>query len=348
MLASIAVSCANATEPSNYSLTVNLTPDEDGIYVYILDYDTRAKVDSALVDNGVAKFEGAIKDPFYARLLADGDRIGDLIIEPANITVTPASRSIESTGSLNGKLNGMQSQLAELAKEFRAIPNDSTADKRREEIIGKYNNIVATTLKENSDNILGYILFLENASSAQNLAELDNQLKEYPRFENFERVKAMRANLIKKEETSVGKKYKDFSITNNGKTQKLSDYVGNDHYTLVDFWASWCGPCIRETKVIKELYNKYNGKGLEFLGVAVWDEPENTQKAIETHQLPWDMILNAQTIPTDLYGISGIPCIILIAPDGTIVSRDKQDQDLINDVEAAMATYKATQAESAE
>ena len=107
MLASIAVSCANATEPSNYSLTVNLTPDEDGIYVYILDYDTRAKVDSALVDNGVAKFEGAIKDPFYARLLADGDRIGDLIIEPANITVTPASRSIESTGSLNGKLDGI-------------------------------------------------------------------------------------------------------------------------------------------------------------------------------------------------------------------------------------------------
>ena len=74
------------------------------------------------------------------------------------------------------------------------------------------------------------------------------------------------------------------------------------------------------------------------LGVAVWDEPENTKKAIAKHELPWHSIINAQTIPTDLYGISGIPCIILIAPDGTIVSRDKQGAELIKDVDAAMST----------
>lgn len=72
------------------------------------------------------------------------------------------------------------------------------------------------------------------------------------------------------------------------------------------------------------------------LGVAVWDEPQNTLKAIEQHQLPWEQIINAKTVPTDIYGISGIPCIILFDPEGNIISRDKQDEDLVKDVDAAM------------
>ncbi len=88
--------------------------------------------------------------------------------------------------------------------------------------------------------------------------------------------------------------------------------------------------------MIKEILEEYGPKGLEVLGVAVWDEPQNTLRAIENHQLPWQQIINAQTVPTDLYGISGIPCILLIAPDGTILSRDKQDEELRADVKAMM------------
>ena len=341
ILSGLVISCANATEPSNYSLTVNLSPDDDGIYVYIMDYDTRAKVDSALVEDGIAKFTGNITNSFYARLVADGNRLGDLIIENTTITVTPEKRLVESNGELNTKMKAMNAQLSALEKEFRSLPNDSTSIARREEIAGQYDKIMSSTLAENINNPIGYILFVNSVSGCQSLAEMNNKLSQYPQFANSLRVKSYRDNLIKKEETSVGKKYKDFAITYEGKTEKLSEYVGNNHYTLVDFWASWCGPCIRETKTLKELYKKYNGKGLKVLGVAVWDEPENTKKAIEKHELPWHSIINAQTIPTDLYGISGIPCIILIAPDGTIVSRDKQGKDLIDDVDAAMSAFNS-------
>ena len=73
------------------------------------------------------------------------------------------------------------------------------------------------------------------------------------------------------------------------------------------------------------------------LGVAVWDKVDDTIGAIKQHELPWDCILDAQSVPTDLYGIMGIPCIILFGPDGTILSRDKQDDDLKADVDAALA-----------
>ena len=141
---------------------------------------------------------------------------------------------------------------------------------------------------------------------------------------------------VNKEATSPGKKFVDFTIKNDSISQSLSDFVGKGKPVLVDFWASWCGPCIRETAVIKDLLKEYGPQGLEVLGVAVWDDPANTRRAIAQHQLPWSQIINAQTVPTDLYGISGIPTILIIGPDGTILSRDKQDEELRADVKAVM------------
>ncbi len=336
----LTASCATAQKASNYSLTVNLSPDEDGMFVCITDYDSGNKIDSALVSDGMARFTGIVEKPYYARLIIDGNRIGDLIIEPAEIEWTPETRELKSEGAIQSKSKELTDKVNALVERMRSLPGDSTSASARQQIIDEYNSLMTSTMEENMNNPLGYMLFLDQASQME-LNELDALLAKYPQMQSSVRVKRSRDQLLVKQETSVGKKYKDFAITNNGVTQRLSDYLGNDHYTLVDFWASWCGPCIRETKVIKELYEKYNGKGLEFLGVAVWDEPQNTMKAIEQHSLPWNMIINAQTIPTDLYGISGIPCIILIAPDGTIVSRDKQDEDLIADVEAAMASFHA-------
>ena len=130
--------------------------------------------------------------------------------------------------------------------------------------------------------------------------------------------------------TDEGCKFVDFAVEYEGKTTRLSDYVGHGKYVLVDFWGSWCGACRMEIPNIIAAYNKYKDKGLEVVGIAAWDKPEDTQKAVEEMQIPYPQILNTQKIATDLYGIKGIPYSILFAPDGTILARGLRGDELEN------------------
>lgn len=124
------------------------------------------------------------------------------------------------------------------------------------------------------------------------------------------------------EPTSEGKMFTDFEVEYDGKIQKLSDYVGKGKYVLVDFWASWCGPCMGEIPNLINIWNEFKGDNFEVLGVATWDKPEDSKQAIENKGIPYPQILNAQKIGSDAYGIMGIPQIILFGPDGTILKRN--------------------------
>lgn len=129
--------------------------------------------------------------------------------------------------------------------------------------------------------------------------------------------------------TEEGKMFTDFTIEDSdGKTVSFSDFVGKGQYVLVDFWASWCGPCKMEIPNIRKAYETYGPKGLVVLSVAVWDRPEDTKAAAAEHGVVWNQIINAQHIPTELYGISGIPQIMLFGPDGTILKRDLRGEGI--------------------
>ena len=311
-----------------YNVTAQLTEDEDGLTAYIVNYDTKQKVDSVVVENGQAIFNGNIEAPFFAQLIVDGDRYGSFIVEDGNVIV----ENKQGSGTpLNEKLVNFGKSVANLQAKFQEAATDSA----KQEIYNGYLNDMNKLMVENANNPLGLYLFLQQMYE-MNMTQLNAALEQYPQFKSSARVNNYIAAMQKKEQTSPGHKYADFEITYDGKTSKLSDYVKPGKYTIVDFWASWCGPCMRQAAVLKEIYAEYHDKGLEIVGVAVWDEPQNTLEAIKTKELPWPNMLNGQTIPTDLYGISGIPCIIIIGPDGTILSRDKQGDELKADVRKAL------------
>ena len=101
-------------------------------------------------------------------------------------------------------------------------------------------------------------------------------------------------------------------------------------------WASWCGPCRREIPNLLQLHQQYHDKGLTVLGVFVWDELKNLQPAKEKEGIVWPQLIDSNKTATKLYGVYGIPQIILFAPDGTVIARDLRGEHMINKVNEVM------------
>lgn len=329
LAAAMGVSSLTAVAADPYKVRVRLTDDEDGAMVFLYDMDAAAKLDSVLVSGKEALFTGEIDEPVLAQLVIDGRPAATFVLESGSIVV---DRNRAFGSMLNDRMSEFNNKVGELSGRMKTAPNDSAA----EAVFNEYIALCESSFADNADNPLGLLYFTQ----LYNYLEPDEffeYLEKYPSLKQYNRVKKLADTLNNKIATMPGKKFADFEVVYDGKASRLSDYVGKGKYVLVDYWASWCGPCLRQIPVIKDLLAEFGDKGLEVLGVAVWDEPANTIEAIKSHGITWPCIINAQRIPTDIYGISGIPCIILYGPDGTILSRDKQGDELKADVRAAFA-----------
>ena len=119
--------------------------------------------------------------------------------------------------------------------------------------------------------------------------------------------------------------------TVDGKASKLSDYVGKGKYVLADFWASWCGPCKREIPNLIELQKQFGGEKFVVLGVNVWDQEDKFKEALKEEGITYPQIYvprDGKVNATELYGIQGIPQIMLFGPDGTIVKRNLRGEEM--------------------
>ncbi|WP_220654069.1 TlpA disulfide reductase family protein [Bacteroides fragilis] len=345
-LASVA-GMANAQQNGHSYTVEGLINDStlNGQTLYISRYDDGMKVDSTQVANGQFKFTGKADTPYFCRIDA-GREYANFILEGGNIQVNVLTHNDPKGTPMNEEYSRIHDRTSEMVATLKSKHSEieqQTKDKAEQLRLKKeysqtywhaaYTQLYKELFMNNPDNALGEyaIRSLIMSASPEEMepifATAGPWLKSLQTYKRIEKqCQAMKA-------TAIGQKFTDFSgKAVDGSEVSLSDYVGKGTYTLVDFWASWCGPCRAESPHVAQLYNEYKDKGLTVLGVAVWDKPEHTKKAIKELNINWPQIIDTGMTPMDLYGVNGIPFIILFGPDGTIIARDLRGEAMIKKV----------------
>ena len=147
--------------------------------------------------------------------------------------------------------------------------------------------------------------------------------------------------------TEPGETFVDISLPGpQGQTVWVRDYVGQNKLVLIDFWASWCGPCMREMPTVVKAYERFHAKGLEIVGVSLDKDKASWLAAIEQTGQKWPQMSDLKgwdCLGAQFYGIQSIPANVLIDEHGKIVARDLRGDALLEEIESRLAAASETE-----
>jgi peroxiredoxin len=333
--------CSN--DPA-YKISGTIENVADGEYVYLSEVKGRELVnlDSAVVTAGAFTFEGR-QDVAVNRIITYTPAEGrapryDFFLENGNIAMTLGKENTSVTGTPNNdiyqayknEIQPLNKQYGDLYKQYRAEgttdEQKAELEKQMEEIDNKMNALTFSTIENNITNPVGIQLWPGNSYSME-LEQLQALAAKVPaEFKTIPSIDKLLKRIEVLAKTAVGQKFTDFTLPSpEGNPMKLEDIIAKNKYTLIDFWASWCGPCRAEMPNVVAAYKEYNKKGFGIVGVSLDSDAEAWKKAIKDMGMTWDHMSDVkgwQCEGAALYGVNSIPATVLVAQDGTIIARN--------------------------
>ena len=324
-----------------YTISCTVKPEFNGAAAYILNKNTGDTIASCDIADSVFKYKGEICSQAVIDVVVNRPKgmVASVLIEGGSdvvvdMTVRPVS--INDNGGLNDKLNAMYAAVKERSVALNGLAKKLHEEgKSEEEILAATTaetealyDVYRNTITENRDNILGaFVLNLVARQFYSSVEALDAVMADVKYSGEFRALKKIRTALYYGALTKPGCKFIDFAgFAIDDAAVRLSDYVGKGKYVLVDFWASWCGPCKNEMPHIIEVNRQYTGERFMVIGVNIGDENGKFKAAVAELGIDYPQIFIPRNSKDEdnaalLYNVETIPHLILFAPDGTIMER---------------------------
>lgn len=254
--------------------------------------------------------------------------------------VVSGTKTADLTAAYMAESTPIQKEMMQVSRDFRSINRDSLSVEevaaqeaalraKYEELEVRSKAMVQGAIEKNADNVFG--AFLMEQERPSNYDEVDALLaKVSPNMPKNKFIDDLTALKDKYAAIRVGEMAPDFTVlTPEGNEISLSSLKGQ--VVLVDFWASWCGPCRASNPGVVALYAKYKDAGFTVFGVSLDESKEDWMKAIADDQLTWNHgsdLKGWAAAPAKLYAVSGIPHTFLIGKDGRIVGDNIHGEEL--------------------
>lgn len=250
-----------------------------------------------------------------------------------------AQKDLKLTAAEQKKYEAYQKQLAAFDSKIEVLSVKAEAEPAklpeiRQQAMDIYEEKLGLEMKiirENANNMIPAAFVGDVAYNLEydELVEICNPKNAYYNHPAMDVPKKLLKSLEKR---APGKMYIDMTIKDmNGKARKLSEWVGKGKYVMIDFWASWCGPCRQEMPNVVKNYAKYHAKGFEIIGISFDQKADAWKKAVAQLGMKWPQLSDLggwQSAAAGVYGINSIPASILLDGKGKIVAVNLRGEQL--------------------